>query len=342
MKPLGHHIKTKTGYFVRICSISVSYQNKSLQVNNKLPERNMTFTRQQIDERKAIGERPKRRPYASKVAFELNRGGFEFPESCSILVHNGSVIELNVATGKGVGEPRQVNVAIQGFASASVAEENGLKLSQAILWAAITRRVPLRLNYHTPYPSIVYDRTLQRGGGFSMTADGYVYSKFDHFVESLKELFDRDDPLDPKLLVSMELFTSARLEATERTRFLGMVSSLEPIAEQRAHAPAVAEMVDDFLQHLNDRTIDDSVRNSLRGSIQRLKQESVGFAIKRMIRELLPDETTAVALVTHAYNIRSSLLHDGQADADLDVITRDLEQLIRRLIAVRLGRELDG
>lgn len=303
----------------------------------------MTFTRRQINERKAIEQRPKRRPYASKVSFELNRGGFEFPESCTVLARNGSVIELNVATGKGVDEPRQVNVAIRGFASASVAEENGLKLSQAILWAAITRRVPLRLNYHTPYPSIVYDRTLLKcGRDFSMTADAYVHSKFDHFVESLKDLFDRDDPLDRKLLVSMELFTSARLEATERTRFLSMVSSLEPIAVQRDHAPAVAEMVDGFLQQLSDTTIDESVRNSLHGSIQRLKQESVGFAIKRMIRELLPDDSTAVDLVTHAYNIRSSLLHDGQADADLDVITQDLEQLIRRLIAVRLGRQLDG
>jgi len=36
MKTLEHHIRTKTGYFARICSISVSYQNKSVQVNYKL------------------------------------------------------------------------------------------------------------------------------------------------------------------------------------------------------------------------------------------------------------------------------------------------------------------
>lgn len=302
----------------------------------------MTFTRRQIEERRAIQERPKRRPYASRVAFELNCGGFEFPESCSIFAENGSVIELKVMDGKSVSESRKVKVAVRGFASAAIAEENGLKLAQAILWAAITRRVPLRLNYHTPYPSIVYDRTVNTSGLLSMSAGGYAYSRFSYFVDSVKDIFDSDERPDLRLLVSMELFTSARLEATERTRFLGMISSLEPIADQRDHAPTVAEMVNGFLQQLNDTTMDESVKNSLRGSIQRLKQESVGYAIKRMIRESLPEDSKAVDLVTHAYSIRSSLLHDGYADADLDLITHDLEQLIRRLIAIRLGRTLEG
>lgn len=321
-------------------NIQQSLTAKNINPTILFPDNDMTFSRRQITERRAIEERPNRRPYASKVAFELNRGGFEFPESCSILAANGSVIELLVADGRGVNESRQVNVSVRGFATASIAEENGLKLSQAILWAAITRRVALRLNYHTPHPSIVFDRTVRTGGGPSVSASGYVYSKFEHFVESVKDVFDSDDAPNLKLLVSMELFTSARLESTERTRFLGMVSSLEPIAEQLIHAPAVVELVDGFIQQLNGTAMDESVKNSLRGSIQRLKQESVGFAIKRMIHESFPNETSAVELVTHAYQIRSSLLHDGHADADLNLIAHDLEQLIRRLIAVRLGKQL--
>lgn len=302
----------------------------------------MTFTRRQVDERKAIHERPKRRPYASRVKFELNRGGFEFPEACTILGENGSLIELEVTEGHSVGETRQVSVAVRGFATAAIAEEQGLKLSAAVLWAAITRGVPLRLNYHTPFPSIVYDRTIKTGGGLSMSADAYTYSKFSYFVESLRKVFDRDGKPDAKLLVAMELFTSARLEATERTRFLGMVSSLEPIAFQQLHGETVDALVDEYLVMLKSCEICEAVKNSLRGSIQRLKMESVGFAIKRLIQETLPDDQSAIPLVTHAYNVRSKLLHDGQADADLDTVTRRLELLVRRLIARRLNIELDG
>ena len=48
MKPLGHHIKTKTVYFGRICSISASYQNKSMQVNNKLCRNGISQTSEVI------------------------------------------------------------------------------------------------------------------------------------------------------------------------------------------------------------------------------------------------------------------------------------------------------
>lgn len=300
----------------------------------------MTFSRRQIDERKIIADHPKRRPYASRIKFQLEQGGFEFPQSCTILAANGALIELNVVEGAGVDVARTVSMSVSGFSSASTAENQGLKLSAAILWAAISRRVPLRLNYHTPYPSIVFDRTQQRGGGVSMSGTMYSYSRFSGFVDKMQEIFDSQSDVNIKLLISMELFTSARLEATERTRFLGLVSSLEPMATQEPYGEVITNLVDQYLSMLKKTSISEDVRNSLRGSIQRLKSESVGFAIKKLIRNSFPSDDKAITLVSHAYDVRSKILHDGQADDDLELITSDLEGLVRRLIAHQLDLNL--
>ena len=78
----------------------------------------------------------------------------------------------------------------------------------------------------------------------------------------------------------------------------------------------------------------------MRGSIERLKNESVGFSIKKLIRNSFPGDDKAITLVSHAYDIRSKILHNGQVDYDLDLITNELEGLVRRLIAHRLDRNL--
>lgn len=300
----------------------------------------MTFSRKQIDERKIIADHPIRRPYASRIKFQLEQGGFEFPKSCTIFAANGALIELNVVEGEGVDVARTVSMSVSGFSSASTAESQGLKLSASILWAAISRRVPLRLNYHTPYPSIVFDRTQQRGGGSSFSATGYSYSRFSGFVDKMQEIFDSQTDVDINLLISMELFTSARLEATERTRFLGLVSSLEPMATQEPYGDVVTNLIDQYLSMLHETSVPEDVRNSLRGSIQRLKNESVGFSIKKLVRNSFPGDDKAITLVSHAYDVRSKILHNGQVDDDLEFITNELEGLVRRLIAHRLDQKL--
>jgi hypothetical protein len=129
----------------------------------------------------------------------MEQGGFEFPESCSILISDGSVIELKVIEGQGVGERRTVSMSVEGFSSASNAEKQGLKLSAAILWAAVAQHVPLRLNYHTPFPSIVYDRTQPKNRGIFISGNAYSYSRFPIFIEKIQQIFESQSLFDNKI-----------------------------------------------------------------------------------------------------------------------------------------------
>lgn len=64
-----------------------------------------------------------------------------------------------------------------------------------------------------------------------VTASPTVVMNSTRMVQLVNQIFSANIDVDEKLLVSMELFASARLETTERTRFVGLVSSLEPFAQ---------------------------------------------------------------------------------------------------------------
>ena len=125
---------------------------------------------------------------------------------------------------------------------------------------------------------------------------------------------------DPKLLISMELFASARLESTERAKFIGLVSALEPLAGQEPYNnEEVDNLISSFISKINDsKTIPEKARNSLTGRVRSLSKESISQAISRFVGIYFPENTEVIKSVKEAYDIRSSILHEGTFDADLD------------------------
>jgi hypothetical protein len=294
-------------------------------------------------ERVTIQREPHRRPYGSRVDIVLgNSDRFAFDAEASLLVSNNCIVRLRPGTGTiGGDKVQKITAMIEGFATAGEAEQAGLKFSMSMLWLAISMACPLRLEYHTPLPCAVYDRTQRRG----LTARGDAHllrtSSAAKVVELIDQVFGSDFEVDRQLLLSMELFAAARLEITERARFIGLVSALEPLARQETLETPVPELVHTFLEQLDaTEGSSDSVRRSLEGRIRGLGRESIAQAIARLVMAQLPDDADALAVVKDAYSIRSTILHDGSTDADLDTKGRRVEAVIRRIYAAILGFEL--
>ncbi|MEG4239370.1 HEPN domain-containing protein [Microcoleus sp. Pol14C6] len=231
---------------------------------------------------------------------------------------------------------------MEGFATAAEAEQKGLKLSLALLWEAVSRKHPLRLDYHTPRPCMVYDRIQESGSGCMTSASLTVAMDSSRMVELVKEIFSANIDVDEKLLVSMELFASARLETTERARFVGQVSSLEPLAQSEAYDnPELKELVESFVAQLNKTTsIPKNIKSSVQGRINELKNESISQAIKRLVKDNFPENPDAVSTVEEAYKIRSKILHEGAFDADLAQKSNEIEDIIRQIYSCRLNSNL--
>ena len=306
------------------------------------------MSKKKPEPRQIIDESPKRHPYGAKVGIILDVGdelGFN-GEAC-LLVDDKSIVRISPLQDEsqfGRQQPQKLDVYVEGFATAAEAEQKGLKLSLALLWEAVSWKHPLRLDYHTPRPCMVYDRTQESGSGCMVsmvTASPTVVMNSSRMVELVNQIFSANIDVDEKLLVSMELFASARLETTERARFVGLVSSLEPLAQQEAYDnPELKQLVESFVEQLKTTSIPEDIKSSLRGRINELKQESVSRAIRRLVKDHFPQNPDAVSTVEEAYKIRSKILHDGAFDADLEQKSNEIEDIIRQINSRILKLEL--
>jgi hypothetical protein len=294
------------------------------------------MSKKKNEEIKVISESPNRRPYASKIAMILGEGlEFGFDGEACLLTEEKCIVRISPDKEKAKRDGKKLqklNATIEGFATAGQAEQMGLKLSLALLWSAVSRKWPLKLDYHTPQPCMVYDRTQNRGG-FHIVASGSLHLRDDPktVAELINQILSKEIDVDPNLLISMELFTSARLESTERTRFIGLISSLEPLASQELYNnQEIDNLVDKFIDQLSNITsINEYIKNSIVGRARMLCNESISQSIAKLVKNYIPDNPKVVESVAEAYKIRSNILHHGTYDTDLDEKSNELEDIIR-------------
>jgi hypothetical protein len=299
----------------------------------------VTKARSRIAERATVVGRPDKRRYAARLAFQvLHAGNLGDIENATFLLNTGAVATLAPVRQPSWEGGRRFELILEGFPTATVAEAQGRRLSHAILWTAISLNYGVRLSYRTQEPVSVFDRTASKGN--SMYAEGTVSNSPQVVQEQFAKGFAVEQ-VDPQSLLSMEIFCSSALEASDRATFLTAVSALEPLVKEQSLGAAVDTFVDNCLASL--RTMDsmnNQLRKSLEGRINQLRQESIRQAYRRLITEKLPDHPTAPGLVDYAYALRSELIHDGRLkdyDIDLATETRKINGVLRLLYARTLG-----
>ncbi len=303
------------------------------------------MTRRKEREQVIIATSPNRRPYGVRLAVLLDAGTkFNIQGDCALLVSQNYIIRLvpNVSKPSTLHLPNQqcCDVLVEGFATAGEAEEAGLKVALGLLWGAVSRQFAARLLYTTPLPCTVYDRTKSKGLVLTGACSFEVGFGISGITEPLQNIISYTSSVDLKLLIAMDLFTSSRLEATMRSKFVGMVSSLEPLAEQQKYQnPELDKLLLSFKHELESSKIPIEIINSLKNRIDLLRTESVSTAIRRLVRQLFPDDPECSEIIDEAYGIRSRILHDGETDSDLELKGREVEAVIRRIFEEIIKRE---
>lgn len=299
-------------------------------------------TRNPNQERALITRRDPKRPYGSKVTFQIlhshSIGGLE---NVTVLLDSGAIATIQPARGPSWEGGRRFLIKLEGFPTAAVAETEGLSLAQALLLSAISLNFGLRLLYHGREPALVFERF--RSEGATAWGEGTVGWPASIVLTELADTYSCD-LLDRRLILSMELYCAALLASNERTRFVTAVSALEPLAQQQSLGSAVSSYVDKALAVLNSATgIDQKVRASLCGRINQLRQESVRQALFRLAVSLLPGHTQIQEQIDRAYSLRSELLHEGTiADPDIDLTAEmnKIASVLRTVYELASGRPL--
>ena len=294
-------------------------------------------------EKQVIIDSPKRRPYGARLALLLEKHiKFNFKGECTLLLSPDIIVRL-VPRKKSEGDQDKEEwlVLVEGFATAGEAEQYGLKIALGLLWSAISNQYGMRLIYQTPLPCSVYDRMQQKGLHLSGDAHFSLSMGANRIVEHLNSVIPSPLSMDPKLLVASELFAAGRLETTERARFIGLVSSLEPLAVQEKYEiKELNDLIITFKELLQKSSIDDSIKTSLINQIQQLKRESVLRAIKRLVQETIPDDPIAIDVIKEAYSLRSKIIHEGSTDADLELKSKEVEKYVYLILETRIKQYL--
>jgi hypothetical protein len=300
-----------------------------------------------------IDSEPKRRPYGAYIDFFLNEDDIQFSLDgpASVLASDNAIVQLDVSPEQPLGPLKRFKryrANIEGFTTACEAEMMGLKLSLALLWSAVSRKFGMRLDYHSTLPCTVYDRT-QEHGGMSMRAylSNYFPATAADLSDLMREVLTSDVEADRQLTLSMELYAAANLEVSDRAKFLGLVSSLEPLAVQAQYGDSVRALAKSFRGQLRSVQFQDleevevrNIKRSLDGRLKQLESESIRQALLRLIKELFPGDEDSVKTIDAAYALRSEMLHSGITDSYLDRKTDAIQQIIRRLYAARIGKSL--
>ena len=299
--------------------------------------------KKQIDpsaERLMIVSRPEKRPYGTKLIFQvIGERVLGNLEHVTIFLDDGTYVTLAPERQPSWEGGRRFSLTLEGFPTASQAEEHGRRLVQGLLWTSISLNFGVRLIYNTHEPTTVYDRL--RSFGFSMFGEGTTSIPHGLIIDSLQAAYMLPNPVDRTLLLSMEIFCASHLEASKRTIFLSTVSALEPLANAEPLGPEVDAFINECLAQLEKKDeIQPEHRQSTQGRLNEMRNESIRQALKRVIRAKLPDDASAQAIIDYAYDLRSQLIHRGipdDLDIDFSVETRKVSSVLRQLYARELG-----
>lgn len=297
------------------------------------------MTKRQLLERKVIAQSSTRRPYAARLKIVLDDSTkLSIDGSTTLLTNSNYIIKLEPEIGK-YKDGQEISVIVEGFATAGEAEKAGLRATLGMLWAAITGRYAVRLVYHTPLPCTVFDRTQSKGLTMSGTLKITVGKSVNELVQKFDDILSSSSDVDSRLLVAAELFASARLETTERAKFIGLVSSLEPLADQKKFDnDELMKLIALFKEQLRQvESLDEGIKASLLGRVEQLKKESITQSIIRLTSEMLPNNPAAQETIKEAYRIRSAILHEGSTDADLVEKSQEVEEIVRQILQAAIG-----
>jgi len=130
--------------------------------------------------------------------------------------------------------------------------------------------VPARNDLHglDVFPSAPRTAFVRAEGNANAVKDGRM------FLDELAKLLKSPPKMTAKMSLAAELFTSSFLDVALRSRFVILTSAVETLLEPRKHGAMVQEFVVETQTRLNELAIPREIRDSLRGSINWLKQES--------------------------------------------------------------------
>ncbi|MEU5046525.1 hypothetical protein [Streptomyces griseorubiginosus] len=155
------------------------------------------------------------------------------------------------------------------------------------------------------------------------------------------------DPLDRSERVAFDLYSSSFFQPSADSRLLMLTMAIESLLVRQPRSDAARAHVTAMMEATKANVdLNHSERDSLRKSLEDLRNESIGQAGKRLARTLEPRSYAGqapAAFFSRCYTMRSELTHGNVPRPnrrDVDVLAASLELFVADLLAGRLLTEI--
>jgi hypothetical protein len=151
--------------------------------------------------------------------------------------------------------------------------------------------------------------------------------------------------LTEKQVLASEIYASSFFDVSPRSRFITLVTAVEALLEPLKRSNEVEALVEEFKAKTRQSTIDQSTRDSIIGSLERLRHQSISQAGRTLAGRLIPNELfdgqSSLDFFTRCYELRGQILHSGKVEDGL-VDTLDLANIMEGFVAKLLLAALNS
>jgi len=136
------------------------------------------------------------------------------------------------------------------------------------------------------------------------------------FVEQVAAAIKTPLAMSAKQELAAEILSASYFDASDRTRFITLITAVEALLDPQPRPPAAQQLVERLVDIVRKSGLDKATGDALCGSLQWLKDESIGQAGRALAGRLLPGrlylEQPPERFFSSCYGLRSSILHRGE------------------------------
>jgi hypothetical protein len=150
--------------------------------------------------------------------------------------------------------------------------------------------------------------------------------------------------LTEKQMVASEIYASSFFDVSPRSRFITLVTAVEALLILQERSDEVQSLVGELEAAVRQSTLDGPTKESINGSLQWVKYQSIGQAGRELARQLVPNELfdgqLSADFFTRCYGLRSQILHRGTIEkesVDIYQLANIMETFVAKLLLASLN-----
>jgi len=192
----------------------------------------------------------------------------------------------------------------------------------------------------------VYEHVEKKVTFVSVSAKATVGKSPPTLIATFQREYLNSRQLTEKQVLASEIYASSFFDVSSRSRFITLVTAVEALLEPLKRSDKVEALVEELKATTQKSKIDEPTRESIIGSLERLRHQSIRQAGRTLAHRLIPNEffdgQSSADFFTRCYDLRSQILHRGTIEDDLvDIwhLANVMESFVARLLLAALNSE---